>query len=161
MPMDLSPVRKDIDSLHTILGRPHYALLFAALSTIVILAYWMLTGILVPSTLAFNPLLKPLDSTLITAIAALTALMLTVTAFRFRQHDTRNLRKRTLAGSALGLFTTACPVCQPIWLVWLGLGASTLFLVELSAYLEVASVIAILFSLHWILQTTGDNTCRA
>jgi hypothetical protein len=46
------------------------------------------------------------------------------------------------------LITTACPICQPIWLVWLGLGSATAFLSEVSIYLATSSIFLLGFSLY-------------
>jgi hypothetical protein len=108
--------------------------------------------------LYFNPGIEPLQLGIVALLVPMMALNGTV-AFH-------NIEARIVAGSAGGfigtagaLFTSACPFCQPIWLVWLGFGSATAFLAQYGALIGIGSIALLLVSLHYCIKS-ASGTCE-
>lgn len=134
-------------------SRGRYAALFAALFAILLPAYAVLTNILIIDPLSLNPTAKPLETSLIVAIGALASLGFTLAVFQMELHS---VSKKSVGGSVLGagaggsalaVFASACTVCQPVWLFWLGLGSVTAFLADYGIYILAASMAILLYSI--------------
>lgn len=152
-------LKQDLQAVWEALEGRNYKLLFAGVFILLLGVYAVLTDIVVLSEgVALNPNLKLLEASLVLAIALLSSLTLTLVAYRSRMLGAR-IEKRNFFGSAVGVFATACPVCQPIWLVWLGLGSQALFLIEISTYVALASITLLLVSLHFAAQNIANKTC--
>lgn len=153
-------LKQDFEGVVEALAEGRQKLLLAAVFAITWVVYAVFTDIIVVQDKWFNPNLKLLDASLITFIAFLTSLLLAMMVFVAKNNlgETRG-KKRGVLGSFIGVFATACPICQPIWLVWLGLGSQALFLVEISLYVQLASIALLLVSLHFVSQGISNKTC--
>jgi hypothetical protein len=114
--------------------------------------------ILVVPGLYVNPGVEPLQLGIVALLVLVMALNGTVAL--------HNIDGRTVAGSAGGLFgtagalfTSACPFCQPIWLVWLGFGSATAFLAQYGALIGIGSIALLGISLHYGLKS-ASGTCE-
>ena len=114
------------------------------------------SGFFLPAFMEFNQTAQPLNIAIVIAIAFLLALNLTIF---IRNYEAKNQEsnKTTFAGALAGLFMTSCPVCQPVWLVWLGFGGATAFLADVSIYFGIASVLFLLVGLHFSLKSVDAN----
>lgn len=127
-----------------------FFILFGALAPL----YAVLTDIIILSPLSVNPSIKPLETALIMLTALLASLGFTIAAFQI--FEFRAISRPVGAsfvgagasGSFLATFASACVVCQPIWLVWLGLGSTSVFLVDYSLYIILASIVVLLYSIN-------------
>ena len=135
-----------ISSLSLVFSGARYKLLFAALLIALTLLYFTLTNVFLFGTLTLNPSLKIPDAFLIFCISALSSLGFTIFAYRFFAIGSLSATKASAGGSLLGIFASACPVFQPICFLWLGLGSVSLFLVDYSFYIALASVLLLLYA---------------
>ncbi|MBI5228410.1 hypothetical protein HY988_07500 [Candidatus Micrarchaeota archaeon] len=103
-----------------------------------------------------NPIADPLKILLMGIISLLIAINGSV-IFHNYERAAASSKKTTVLGTVGALFTTTCPVCQPIWLVWLGFGSATAFLVELSNYLAVLSIGLLVISLNYSLKSASGR----
>ncbi len=131
-------------------SKPRYLALAALLFLFFTPLYMVLTNVVLLNPPGLNPTLAPLDGWPAIVLAGLTALGFTLAAFQLMELSALSSSSAGLggAGSFLGTLATACPVCQPIWLFWLGLGSATAFLAEWSPYILSLSVLLLLFSIH-------------
>ena len=138
-----------------IFSRPKYRLLAMVLFLIFLPVYAVLTGIILLLPLSFNPNLKPIEAGLIAIVALFVSLGFTIAAFQL--FEFRSVSKKTLGGSVFGAgagggvlaaFATSCAFCQPIWLLWLGVGGAASFLVEYSLPIALASIVLLIISLN-------------
>ncbi|HQT44643.1 MAG TPA: hypothetical protein PLO51_01575 [Candidatus Micrarchaeota archaeon] len=115
----------------------------------------MLTDIVVVSPLSINPEINLLQAAIIEFIAILASFGIAIAAFQFVEF--RAVPKKSVGsgilgagagGSALAAFATSCTICQPIWLVWLGFGSASVFLVNYSIYISFASIMLLLYSIN-------------
>lgn len=116
------------------------AIIYATLTSIV---FWTpYSGI--------NPSIELVRVLPIAIVVLLAALLLAMQWLDWnRASDTKLIPSKTgLAGSMAGFFATGCPICQPIWLVWLGLGQASLFLIDLSVWISLVSIALLIYSLH-------------
>jgi hypothetical protein len=121
-------------------------------------AYAVLTDIFILQPISSNPNLKPFEASLILLAAFFASLGFTIASFQI--YELKILSKKEaggmlgssagagIGGSLLGIFASACTICQPVWLAWLGLGAASAFLVGYSIYIILASLAVLLFSIH-------------
>ena len=135
-----------------------YKLAFAVLVIILNVVFALTSNIIIPSTLELNPILDVPKAVLVEMIVVLISVNLTV-LFRNYQTKKDTNKKTTFVGAITALFTTACPVCQPAWLVWLGFGSFTGFLADLSLYIALLSISLLLVSLHYSLKS-ASNFCE-
>jgi hypothetical protein len=161
--------------LETVFSRRRYAYLALALFFVFLFLYAVLTNVVVLNLLYFdsnmpawravppvslNPNLQWWDALPTVLLAGLAALGFSIAAFQLREMS--GLRAgggAGMAGSFLGLFATACPICQPLWLFWLGLGGVSAFLADWSIYIFAASLALLAFSVHKGLQAVTAG-CR-
>lgn len=144
-------------SLESVFGSGRYRLAFVIALAVLSPLLAVSSNIVVPSTLDINPGAEAPDILLVGAISVLIALNLSVLLHNLELSAPVN------GGGALGafaaLFTSACPVCQPIWLVWLGFGSATAFLAEFGRYISVLSIAMLAVSLHHSLKA-ASGTCE-
>ncbi|MBI4044735.1 MAG: hypothetical protein HY392_03425 [Candidatus Diapherotrites archaeon] len=153
-------ISQDFRAIKEVLATPAYALGFLALTIILVPLYVILTGMLLLNPIEPNPKIEPINAFLIILIAVLSGLVIVVTLFKLKQNIAGKQSGKTGAvGSFLGLFATACPVCQPIWLIWLGLGSATAFLADYSTLIALAGTLLLLYSLHAAAQAVHKKTC--
>lgn len=148
---------KQLENLAGVLSDGHYlkVLIFSALVLGAVLA--VTSGFFVPASLDFNPLAEPLKVAIVAVIALLLALSITVLLERHDKAKTSD-KKITLVGAITAFFTTTCPFCQPVVLLWLGLGSATAFLVEYSIPISLASIAFLLVSLNLALKS--EEVCE-
>lgn len=137
-----------------------YWLLFFAVLVVSVFLYSVLTSISILSMLSPGALIDPVKVSLVSLIAFLTAVGFTIAVFQLT--ELRALSKGAKAGAIgtiLGTFTTACTVCQPLWLVWLGLGSVSFFLTEYSIYVIIASIALLFYSINMGMSAVVEG-CR-
>lgn len=138
----------DYEKLREILSNRSMLVCFIVLFLIVTLLYFVLTGILLVNPIEVNSSLSGLNVGLTISISGLTTLIIVITWNRMRTTSRVNSPKSSIVGSAAGLFASSCPVCQPIWLLWLGLGPASAFLIEYNTIIAVFGIGILFFSLH-------------
>ncbi len=151
--------------LQLVFSKRKYKFAFAALIILLVPLYAALTDIIILAPqLAFNPSIKPLEAFLIFSVAILASLGFTIAAYQI--FELHSISKKSVGGSILGAgaggsilatFASACVVCQPIWLVWLGFGSASIFLVDFSIYIVLASLAILLYSVHTGLRSVVDR----
>jgi len=141
--------------LQLVFSKQKYVWLFFLLSAFLLPFYSVLTDIVVLSPLSINPNLKLFEVGLILFISIFAALGFTIAAFQLAELHAAS--RKSIGGSILGAgaggtvlatFASACTVCQPIWLFWLGLGSTSAFLVDYSAYVLLASLAILIYSVN-------------
>ncbi len=143
---------KKLQKLHAIFSSPKYGVVFLA-TTIVFGAIIAVTSdIIIFPSLQLNPIAQPLQIGIISIIVFLLAANTSVLVQNFDLRKDTGGKTTTLFGTAAAFFTTACPVCQPIWLVWIGAGSATAFLSDVSILIGIASIAMLLFSLNILLK---------
>ncbi len=141
--------------------QPFYLRLFISLLIVLGFAYVVLTDVFVLSLMQFNSIIRPLDVLLIAVIAFLAALSTTLSLYRMREFKAFSKRGSAgVFGSFVGFFATACPVCAPIWLSWLGIAGSFAFLTQASLYIELSSIALLTVSLYLTAQAVNKKTCE-
>ena len=146
--------------LRAVFSTRRYILLFAVLLVIIAPLYALLTNIVLLSPLSCNPDIRLPEAALIIFAAILASLGFTVAAYQaFEQHSLSRFAEAGVWGGAIGFFASACAVCQPIWVVWLGLGSVTAFLADYSIYIVAASILLMLYSLNSAFRTVVGG-CR-
>ena len=155
------------EGLRLAFAMPKYRLLAAVFFIILLPLYAVLTDIIILQPLSFNPNLKPLEASLIVFIAILTSLGFAIAAFQLS--ELRSVSKKSVGGSVLGAgaggsvlatFATTCAICQPIWLVWLGLGSVTVPLIDYGLPIAAISIALLLYSLNAGLKAIVEG-CKA
>jgi hypothetical protein len=154
--------------LEIVFSRRKYAYLALALFFVFLSIYAVLTNVVVFNMLyfdsrlpawhaippiSFNPNLPWWGTAPTFLLAGLAALGFAIAIFQLRELTGRApASKLGLAGSVMGALASACPVCQPIWLFWLGFGSASAFLADWSIYIFAASLLLLAFSVHQGLQ---------
>ncbi len=147
--------------LEQVFSKNGYLLLLAILLLVLVPAYLALTNVLLLNPLAVNPSAETPGTALSAILGVLSAGGITVGVFQMREMGGVSAASKTgLGGSVLGLFGSACPICQPVWLFWLGLGSAGAFLSDYGIYLLTASMLIVLFSLHLGLQSVASGCPR-
>jgi hypothetical protein len=102
-----------------------------------------------------NPNILPVEAGLVLLVAILASLGFTLGAFQV--FELRTASRKSIGGSIIGAgaggtvlaaFASACSVCQPVWLFWLGLGSATAFLADYGLYVLLASLAILVYSLN-------------
>lgn len=130
-----------------ILSENKYKAIFFIAFVITMSVFTITSDIVVLNTLSINPFVDVARVLLMGIISILIALNITVLWYR---HSVRNKISptTTVLGTVTALFTSACPICQPIWLFYFGFGSATAFLTELSWYIGFLSIALLIFSLY-------------
>ena len=129
--------------------------LAACLAVIFLLAYLTVNNVIVPWRLAINPLADGFSVGLVVALSALSALFFTVWEYNRRNFRLADVQKKGVIGAILGFATTACAICQPLWLFYLGAGALAPPLIFSSPLILGISALLVGYSLYTSLKTTG------
>ncbi len=148
-----------IHSLRSVLSKRKYLAIFIGFLAVLLPLLAISAAIISPYGFTTNPLAEPIGIVLTILIAILMSINLTVLLHN-RDSKTLVKKKTTLLGGFAAFFTTACPVCQPTWLVWLGFGSAAGFLSDVSIYIAVASIGILIFSLYNSLKC-ADGKCEA
>ena len=144
-------------ALSIVFSKRKYALLFAALLLILLPIYAILTGVYVLSYMGFSLNLKTFEAAMVPLVAFLAALGFTIAAFQLKEIPSQShWPKAGLIGSVLGTFSSACAICQPIWLVGLGLGSVAAILADYSAHILIASILLLLYAIHTGLASVAE-----
>ncbi len=150
---------KKLSALREILcTRKHLATFFAIIAILLPLL-GVSAAIISPYGFTLNPLAEPFRIVLTIVIAILIGLNLTVLLYN-RDSKSHAKKETTLLGGAAAIFTTACPICQPTWLVWLGFGSAVGFLSDTSNYIAIASIAILSLSLYNSLKCASGE-CEA
>ena len=110
--------------------------------------------IIVLPGLEVNPGVEPLQLAIVAVLAPMMALNGAV-AIHNLERNVGTAGAGGLAGTLGAFFTSACPFCQPIWLVWLGLGSATAFLAQFGAIIGIVSISLLGISLHYGLKSAS------
>ena len=137
------------------LGKPRYRNVFVILLLVLAPIFSLTSDIIIPSTLEFNPISDPMKIVLICVIVLLMSINGSVLLHNYEARKSMG-KKTTILGTLTALFTTTCPVCQPIWLVWLGFGSASAFLPNISIYVALLSISLLLVSLHYSLKSMSS-----
>ncbi len=134
--------------------------LFFFLFVILFGIYAVFTDIVVvfPGPIGLNPDLNWINVALIFFITLTASLSLVITFF-YPGITITQTPKKGLFGGILGIFATACPICQPIWLVWLGLGSASVVLIDYSTPIALVSLALVLYSLDRACLAVDQKTC--
>jgi len=146
---------KRLEKLASIMRSRKYFLVFIVSFGVLAPILAVTSNILVLPTFEFNPIAEPAKIGLVAVIGLLMSLNIAALLHRVDGHNSA-LNKTGFAGALVGLFTSTCSVCQPIWLFWLGFGSASAFLADISFYIGTASIMLLGFSLYQLL---GDETC--
>ena len=146
-------------ALGEVFAQNRYKYVLLILFLVLVPVFAITSDVIVTSTLTLNPTSEPLQIALMFGIVLLMALNGAVV---FHNYETRKVSNKstTLVGAVTALFTSTCPICQPVWLVWLGFGSASAFLASISLYLGLLSLAFLLVSLHYSLKSVS-NTCEA
>ncbi|MBI5046258.1 hypothetical protein HZC07_00815 [Candidatus Micrarchaeota archaeon] len=150
---------RETTKLFEILSIQHYLLVLGTLAAILLPLLLISSAILVPSTAEINPVAEPVGIFLVLVIGLLMAVNWTVLLYVLDSNQKTNETKigkqsgLPVVGSVVAFFGSACPICQPIWLVWLGLGSGTAFLAQYGIYISLLSIGLLIFSLRSSLQS--------
>ena len=144
-----------LNAVTEVLGKPRYRNVLVILLLVLAPIFSLTSDIIIPSTLEFNPISDPMKIVLMSVIVLLMSINGSVLLHNYEARKSMG-KKTTILGTLTALFTTTCPVCQPIWLVWLGFGSATAFLAEVSIYLSMLSIGSLLLSLHYSLKPALD-----
>ena len=140
-----------------VLKQARYRTVFVMLLVVLTPIFAVTSDIIVPSTLELNPIADPIKIALMFMIAVLMSLNGTV-LFHNYEAKKKAGKKTTVLGTIAALFTTTCPICQPIWLVWLGFGSASAFLADISIYVALLSISLLIVSLYFSLKSS--NKCE-
>ncbi len=158
----LQKIIQDMEAFKEVFSNKKYFLFALIMLVAVTIIYSVLTDILlIIPQVEINPKLNYLNLLLIFLIGILTSLVLSFTFYRLKKNWQMNSGEKTgFIGSLIGVFASVCPICQPIWLVWLGLGSASAFLIDYSTYIALASIALLLVSLHLACQSIYTKTCE-
>lgn len=141
--------------LITILSENRYKAVFFILFVITLAVLTITSNIIVLSTLSINPFADIARVFLMFIISILISLNITVILYKYKIKK-KTSPTTTVLGAVMALFTTTCPICQPIWLIYFGFGSATAFLTELSWYAGFLSIALLIFSLY---NSTKEKKC--
>lgn len=147
-----------LDALGKVFGESRYRLAAAVIAVAVTPVLAITSNILSPDGLALNPFAEPVRIAMVAAIAAAMAVNGAILLHNMEMRKARG-GKATMLGAVSAFFTSACPVCQPVWLVWLGLGSVTAFLSDIGPYVGAFSLAMLAVSIHYSLKS-AENVCE-
>lgn len=99
-----------------------------------------------------------LNGILTIVMAVLSGIYLTIFTYNHRLMRTNNSGKVGFAGMFIGFFTSACPICAPLLVSLLGISASLAFILGKNLWLEIASILLLLFALYKL--SDSMNKCQ-
>ncbi len=135
----------------TVLSSSKFLAIFIFLSLIFTISYFIITGIYVLSLREFNEAAQPLRIVLTVIIATLTGLAVTLIFYRSERPLVCNENLPAFAGSVVGMFATACPVCFPLLLTVFGVGGATALAVSQNAVPIQFTSAALLAASIWFI----------
>ncbi|MFN7991829.1 MAG: hypothetical protein U0R44_06775 [Candidatus Micrarchaeia archaeon] len=141
-------------ALGGVAAQPRYAAAFFILLILLGALFSALSGIILVSPLGFNETAEPLRimMTALTAVLASANITVNIRNLEAGRLDSKGGRM-TAVGMLAGAFTGACPLCQPAWLFWAGLGSVTGGLSAMSIFFGFAGIVFLLVALHYSLKS--------
>lgn len=118
-------------------------LTLAVLSTVVIIYIYG-----VSANLIMGEEINPFNGLLTISMAILSGVYITVFIYNLRTMRTKTSGKVGLVGMFIGFFTSACPICVPLLVSLLGISAPLAFILGKNLWLEIASIVLLLFALY-------------
>ncbi|AJF59635.1 MAG: hypothetical protein QT03_C0001G0126 [archaeon GW2011_AR10] len=141
----------DIERLMQILSARRYIVAFLLFSVVISLVLSVTSGFALLYIFNTVQIVEPLNIFVLIVVILLLALNLTVLLKNY-ETGIKTESSGAVAGAFTGLFLTSCPICQPVWLIWMGLGSSTAFLADISIYFGIASALFLTIGLHYSLK---------
>lgn len=138
-----------------VLEKRYSAVLLISLA-IISLLLGLAGSLIVPSTLGINPTAEAGLIAIMLVQALLISLNITVALHNQNKSSATEGKGFAISGTIVALFTSACPVCQPYWLFFLGAGTATAFLADISPYLGIIAIALLSYSLNKALE---DKSC--
>lgn len=114
----------------------------------------------VSSNLIMGEEINPLNGLLTIVMAILSGIYLTIFIYNLRMMRSKNSGKVGLAGMFIGFFTSACPICAPLLVSLLGISAPLAFILGKNLWLEIASIMLLLFALYKLSDSTNKCPIR-
>ncbi len=143
-----------IDNIIQVLKNRSY-LTLAILSTVVMIYVYGISA-----NLIMAGEINPMNGILTIVMAVLSGIYLTIFTYNQRLMKTKNSGKVGFAGMFIGFFTSACPICAPLLVSLLGISASLAFILGKNLWLEIASIILLLFALYKLSDSTNKCPIR-
>ncbi len=100
------------------------------------------------TNLTMGAQINPFSGILTIVMAVLSGIYLTIFIHNQREMGIKNHEKAGLAGMFIGFFTSACPICTPLLVSLLGISAPLAFIFSRNLWLEIASIMLLLFALY-------------
>ncbi len=134
----------------SVFSAPAYAALFLLIFAFLTAVYFVVTGIYAPSVGEFVSTVEPIRVVFLLLIAALSSLALTIFIYKKREPLVCTQNAPAFLGSFAALFTTACPLCFPLLLSWVGVGGATALAISSNAVpIQLASVALLGVSIYY------------
>lgn len=138
-------LKNDFAALKIILKNWPRSIAVILLTIVFTYLYFILTGVYVTQYHAFNISVSAFNIIMLILISGLSSLLIVTYTYAIKEEP---LSFTGILGSIFTFFTTACG-CQSFWLLSLGLTVPTLsFFRQITDYIQIASVILLLISLH-------------
>ncbi len=142
-----------LDNIIKILRRREYLALAVFASVVMTLIYAVFTN------LTMGVEINPLNGLLTITMAILSGIYLTVFIYNQKEMGTKKHEKAGLAGMFIGFFTSACPICTPLLVSLLGISAPLAFILSRNLWLEIVSIMLLLFALHRLSDSMERCSC--
>jgi hypothetical protein len=143
-----------LQELADVLGETRYAIAFLALLAVLGILFGTIAGIVLISPIGVNQLADPLRIATTAATALLASANLAVA---MRNHEIQRpasgAGSMTLLGVFMSTFVGSCPLCQPAWLFWLGLGSVSGILGAIGMIFGLASMAFLIMALKISLES--------
>lgn len=104
--------------------------------------------------------INPLNGFLTIIMAVLSGIYLTIFIYNQREMRIKKHEKAGMAGMFIGFFTSACPICTPLLVSLLGISAPLAFILGKNLWLEIASILLLLFALYRLSESMNKCTIR-
>lgn len=144
-----------ISKLKEILREGNARLVFAASIVLFSVILSVTSGFVVLLPIGVNPFFEIERLAIIGVIVVLVSLNAAALAHNYSIQK-KAAGKSSIFGAFAAFFTTSCPVCQPVLLVWLGFGGASAALSNYGIYIGLVSILLLLVSLHFSLKC---NSC--
>lgn len=142
-----------LDNIIKILRRREYLALAVFSAIVMTLIYAIFTN------LTMGVEINPLNGILTITMAILSGIYLTVIIYNQKENRTKKHEKAGLVGMFIGFFTSACPICTPLLVSLLGISAPLAFILSRNLWLEIASIMLLLFALHRLSDSMEKCSC--
>ncbi|NJD51637.1 MAG: hypothetical protein FIB07_02095 [Candidatus Methanoperedens sp.] len=109
------------------------------------------------TNLTMGTQINPGNGFLTIVMAVLSGIYQTMFIYNQREMGFKKHEKTGIAGMFIGFFTSACPVCTPLLVSLLGISAPLAFILSKNLWLEIASIMLLLFALFKLSESM--NKC--